>query len=66
MEIYVGLYVFVALGFFSGFWFDNVTSYEKKLRLDRIAVLAMIWPLSFVVLILFMLVDLTINLFKDK
>lgn len=66
MEIYVGLYVFVALGFFSGFWFDNVTSYEKKFRLDRIAVLAMIWPLSFVALILFMLVDITINLFKDK
>lgn len=66
MEIYVGLYIFVALGFFSGFWSDNVISYEKKLRLDRIAVLAMIWPLSFVALILFMLVDITINLFKDK
>jgi hypothetical protein len=66
MEFFVGLYVFVGLGFFSGFWFLNSIDQETTLRLDRIAVLSFVWPLSFIALILFMLVDITINLFKQK
>lgn len=66
MEFYVMFYVFVGLGFFSGFWFTNNLDPNGELRMDRIAVLSFIWPLSFIALILFMLVDITINLFKQK